>query len=178
MRRIRRFAAQLVRHWQSATRATRAAGSGWYRKAGKVTRAIARECGVSNATAAGVIAALSPRVQWVYNVKAARLLLSGVTPACFRQSLAKANRIAAGERPLKVLSGPKVRAFYRALMGDQSAAVVDVWTARAAGLSGDFLSAREYSDVAAALQIGATECNTTVSTLQAVAWVQVRGRAS
>jgi hypothetical protein len=45
---------------------------------------------------------------------------------------AKAWRIACGEDPDAVLSGPKVRAFFANIMGDVDAVTMDVWAARAA----------------------------------------------
>jgi hypothetical protein len=45
---------------------------------------------------------------------------------------AKAWRIACGEDPDAVLSGPKVRAFFANIMGDVDAVTVDTWAARAA----------------------------------------------
>lgn len=179
MRRIRRFAARLLAVFLSASPEARTAGDEWYSKARRIARRMARNHCTTMATAAGVIAALSPRLGWTYNVLAADLVLSGASkvPGVFKASLAKARAIAAGARPLLVLKGPKVRAFYRALCGDEDATVVDVWTARAAGLSGDALSAREYHEVSRALTMAAVEAGVPAARLQAVAWVQVRGRA-
>jgi hypothetical protein len=94
----------------------------------------------------------------------------------FSSSLAKAQRIYRGERPSSVLSGPKVRAFYRALLGDTTAAVVDVWVARAAGWVGE-LKPRAYALVASALVAAARAVRVSVARFQAVVWVAVRGRA-
>jgi hypothetical protein len=141
MRTVRRLAARFVALWRAADRAVRTAGVQWYRNARRICRDLARRHGVSESCAAGVVAALSPRLGWTYNVLAADLVLARAerVPGVFKASLVKARRILAGGRPLQVLSGPKVRAFYRALKGDESAAVVDVWTARAAGLSPEHL---------------------------------------
>jgi hypothetical protein len=179
MRTIRRLAARLVALWRAADRATRTAGAGWYRNARRIAREMARRHGVSLATAAGVIAALSPRLMWVRNVLVADMVCAQElrVPGVFAASLAKARAIRAGAKPTLVLRGPKVRAFYRALMGDEQATVVDVWTARAAGLRGDALTDKQYADVSAALHLGAKEVRTTASRLQAVAWVAIRGRA-
>lgn len=176
---IRRLARRLVALWHAADHAVRTAGVQWYRTARATARRLARVHSCSLATAAGVIAALSPRLGWTYNVLAADLVLGHAerVPGVFRTSLAKARRIADGARPSAVLGGPKVRAFYRALMGDTSAAVVDVWTARAAGVDPVGLSPKLYDQVARALRMGADEVGTTTSSLQAVAWVSVRGRA-
>lgn len=77
---------------------------------------------------------------------------------------------------MSVLSGPKVRAFYRALMGDRDAAVVDVWVARAAGWTRE-LKQRGYDVVARALVAAARLARVSVARFQAVVWVAVRGRA-
>lgn len=45
---------------------------------------------------------------------------------------AKAWRIACGEDPDTVLSGPKVRAFWANILGDVETVTVDVWAASAA----------------------------------------------
>ena len=179
MRTVRRLARKLVALWHAADRAVRTAGVEWYRTARVTARRLARVHGCTQATAAGVIAALSPRLTWSYNVIAADAVLGMAerVPGVFRANLAKARAIANGARPLVVLSGPKVRAFYRALMGDSSAAVVDVWTARAAGVDPEGLSPKLYEQVARALRMGADEVGTTTSAFQAVAWVAVRGRA-
>jgi hypothetical protein len=179
MRTVRRLAARFVALWRAADRAVRTAGVQWYRNARRICRDLARRHGVSESCAAGVVAALSPRLGWTYNVLAADLVLARAerVPGVFKASLVKARRILAGGRPLQVLSGPKVRAFYRALKGDESAAVVDVWTARAAGLSPEHLTAKLYAAVAHALKMGADEVGTTTARMQATAWVAVRGRA-
>lgn len=177
MRRIRRLASALLAVFRAAPAAAHTEGALWYLKARRVARTIARVCGVTQAQAAGVIAALSPRLQWVANVRAAGKLCAGVIPSgVFRANLTKAKLILSGVRPLSVLRGPKVRAFYRAIMGDESAAVVDVWTARAAGLT-RIPTDRDYRDVSAALAHVAAFEGITVARVQATAWVAVRGRA-
>lgn len=169
---------RLLEHWSQADRNARTQGRQWYALARRTCAGMAREHGVSLATACGVVAALSPRLQWGPNVRAARAVCAGVVPSgVFRTSLAKAQRIRNGERPLSVLSGPKVRAFYRALMGDASAAVVDVWVARAAGWARE-LKDRAYAIVAGALAAAARVARVPVAAFQAVVWVAVRGRAA
>lgn len=94
----------------------------------------------------------------------------------FAASLAKARAIQQGAQPLRVLGGPKVRAFYRALLGDRDAAVVDVWVARAAGTDPQLTPAR-YARVEAALRDAAAQARTAVADFQATVWVVTRGRA-
>lgn len=169
---------RLVQAWDKATDEEREQGAEWYAEARARISRMARNFGVSKSCAAGVVAALSPRLRWSVNVRAAETLLSGTTPSgVFKASLAKAQRILAGEKPLRVLSGPKVRAFYRALMGDESAAVVDVWVARAVGWTKE-IKAKAYARIARALAKAAEIVGVAVAKLQAVAWVVVRGSAT
>jgi len=140
---------------------------------------MAREHGTTQAVAAGVIAALSPRIRWVRNLAVARLALAGKkVTGVFKNNLAKARRIIAGEKPLGVLSGPKTRAFYRAIMGDESAAVIDVWMLRAVNYAKYKLRDHEYNRITSALARAAHVVGTTIARLQAVVWAVVRGRAT
>lgn len=169
---------KLVNAWSRATDEERSLGAAWYATQHSKIGSMAKQHNVSKACAAGVVAALSPRLRWSVNVRAAETLLSGVSPSgVFKASLRKAQRILAGEKPLRVLSGPKVRAFYRALMGDESAAVVDVWVARAVGWTKE-IKAKAYARIARALAKAAEIVGTAVAKLQAVAWAVVRGSAT
>ena len=170
---------RLLATWQASGRTTRRQGRAWYPEARAAVRGMARTHGTSVAVAAGVVAALSPRLMWHVNVRAADAVLGGAIPVgVFRTSLSKALRIhRGGERPLDVLGGPKVRAFYRALTGDDGAAVVDVWVLRVVGWTKS-LTERAYGQVAKALEVVARQLGVTVVDLQATAWVAVRGRAA
>lgn len=146
MRLTRSEAARLRQHvarvdgWLSvATAADLANGLAWYDRARSQAESMAAEHGLSVAHCAGVIAALSPRCQWATNVAAARRMVSAAVSGELEPVAAgtlanrtKAWRIARGEDPELVLSGPKVRAFYANIMGDHDAVTVDVWAARAA----------------------------------------------
>lgn len=177
MRAVRSMARRLVKLYRAASETVRRVGRDWYRNARRTAWGLATEAGVTLRTAAGVIAALSPRLQWRTNVRAARAMLLGENPSgVFKASKAKARRIIAGESPDEVLSGPKVRAFFDALCGNESAAVVDVWIARAVGLDRAPTN-DEYGRIALALRLASIETGERVAPLQAIAWVQVRGRA-
>lgn len=176
---MRGLVTRFVRAWRAATRSERAQGRAWYPEARRTVRQLADASGSSQAVAAGVVAALSPRLMWVVNVRAAGVVLQGGIPAgVFKTSLYKAQRIASrAARPLDVLRGPKVRAFYRAIMGDTRAAVVDVWVLRVAGWARS-LTERAYAQVAGALEVAAAKLRVSVTDLQATAWVAIRGSAS
>jgi hypothetical protein len=147
--------------FRSATDGDRATGHGWYGRA----RLLAEELAASEAgrrpalpfdfesevrRAAGVIAALSPRLAWRKNVEYANLAymtynqmrreapLSGLTDEVRASIFAgiiptlnanarKAFRILEGESPEDVLRGPKVTAFYWTIVDptDPRAVVVD-----------------------------------------------------
>lgn len=146
--RLTRSEAQRLRHsvarvdgWLSAATAQDLAnGLAWYDRARDEALRLAYVPGCGSVErAAGVIAALSPRCQWASNVTAAeRMIAAAATrqprPPAYGtlSNRRKAWRIARGEDPELVLSGPKVRAFYANIMGDVEAVTVDVWAAAAA----------------------------------------------
>jgi hypothetical protein len=169
---------RLLEHWSALDpdEATPALGGAWYAEAKRTARALSRKHGVKVSVAAGVLAATSPRQRWASNVGiTAALLEDPLAPVpCFAANVAKARRIIAGEAPLSVLGGDKVRAFYRAIMGDQDAAVVDVWMFRAMGVVAGGI---KYAEAEAALREAAASVGITVSTFQATVWVKVRGSA-
>lgn len=133
----------ITKVFRLATDGDRASGHGWYGRA----RALAERLDPDNVErAAGVIAALSPRLAWRKNVEYAELAYychatnpftdpeSDVARAWFAGSIPtlntnalKAYRILLGEAPEDVLRGPKVTAFYWTIVNptDPRAVVVD-----------------------------------------------------
>ena len=169
--------ARLVRHYETADAAIVEAGRAWYKNARAVIRTLANRYEVSEACAAGIMAATSPRVHWKRNIALTELFLAGkYRRGCFKDNARKARRIVAGERPLSVLRGDKVRAFYRALTGDSSAAVVDVWMLRAANWL-KTVTERVYRTIANAIKTAADSVGVPVAEFQAVVWTAIRGRA-
>lgn len=130
-------------------------------------------------TSIRIIATLSPRCRWDKNVKDALFVADGGDPLELVGTLGNSRK--ACQRVIEggvALSGRKVRAFAKAIKGDEDAVVVDAWTFRAVGGEKDAPGAKEYRTcvsgiVRAAIQIG------TISPrdLQAVIWVVARGRA-
>ena len=110
----------IVRLWHQATDAERANGRLWYPDAYAIAASLAENRCLPVSCVVGIIAALSPRVSWLENLDAARLLLDGVAPTqiAFGRNIAKAQAILArpdGD-PLDTLRGPKTRAFYQCIM--------------------------------------------------------------
>lgn len=107
-----------------------ASGRYWYRHARESIIDYAEMVGYSAAYVADVLAILSPRVTVEQNVALAREYIErGVTDRCMAQRAAALEHY---ERTGEV-KGPKIEAFARALQGDRSAVVLDVWMYRAAG---------------------------------------------
>lgn len=168
---------RLLSHYHASSESIRAAGRAWYTDARATIRDLSRRYLVTEACAAGVVAATSPRVHWKHNIRIAHAVLGNYYQrGCFKASVAKAFAIAAGQRPLSVLKGDKVRAFYRALMGDWSAAVVDVWMLRAVGFVKS-VTDKAYRTIATAIQLAAAKLGIPTAQFQAIAWTAIRGRA-
>lgn len=164
--------------WERATTDTSRMGAVWYRESRRHARRLAREHGVPVSRAAGVIAALSPRVQWKVNLRLADDALAGRPVRGLKTSAAKAAAIVNGARPLDVLKGPKTRAFYRAIMGSEDAAVVDTWMLKAAGWPSTSVTGKQYARVAAAMDAAAQSVGVPTATFQATVWTEVRGKAA
>lgn len=106
-------------HYRKATPDQIVKGHAWYEEAHAVARVQAEVHDVTIEVAAGVLAALSPRLGWGPNVQIAeRVLHSGgtLTRGALTRSLDQANRIYAGTAAKDVLRGPKTRAFYDAIL--------------------------------------------------------------
>lgn len=171
--------ARLVRLYEGAPQEVLTAGDNWYASARLDAKRMAKEHGTTEAVAAGVIAALSPRLHWVRNIAAAKLVLARrKVTGVFKVNLNKARRILAGAKPLTVLSGPKTRAFYRAIRGDENAAVIDVWMLRAVNCANGKLSPSDYERITAALAAAASRVGVTIARMQAIIWTVVRGKAT
>lgn len=90
----------------------------------------------------------------------------------FDSNKRKATRILTGEDPLAVLSGPKVRAFYRNLTGDTQAVTIDrhatviAWGENAP-LS---LTAKRYVEASAAYVEAGSRLGLAPSAIQALTW--------
>jgi hypothetical protein len=184
-RRTARPSAASILGWYDDDIAAEYAARGWYTLARKAARSIARDHGTTLRVAAGIIAAMSPMSEWSGNITASRRLAAAhaagdrTAPAAgLRQNVDKAWRILSGERPLDVLNGPKVRAFYRNILGDLSAVTVDRWAARAAGVPDSFVGTRaRYDEVADEYRKAAALVELEPAILQAVVWCKIRGKA-
>lgn len=176
--------------WGTATDAHMDAGRTWYATARVHAETIAANNGLAIETATAVIAHLSPRTSWQRNLKGAYALCADPTmvkPAgCMRNNVYAAKRALASDRPADTLNGPKVRAFYANIRGDETAVTVDTWAVRIAIGNGMLQSEIEkrlsrvgsYDAVAHAYRVAAQRAGVSPAVMQAVTWVAARGRAN
>ncbi len=174
---------RILNAFDNASASDMAEGARWYSTARLTAAALAAGTKIGVGHAAGVIAALSPRVRWSTNVEAASTLISAAGRTVVAPSVAgysrnrdKAWAIANGGSPWEILGGPKVRSFFANIMGDDNAVTIDVWAARAAeGVSNKRApSGRRYTDLADAYRMAASARDVSPMVMQATVWVYIR----
>ncbi len=107
---IRPLTPRILRVYQSATPEQLAEGADWYHNAHGLAASLDPK---NPRRAAGVIAALSPRLSWAKNVElAGRVYAEGRASGVLGRSRRAADAFFQGSDPLDVLGGPKVRAFF------------------------------------------------------------------
>lgn len=161
-----------------------AQGLQWYGLAYELAAGLAGS-DYDHETCAGVIAAMSPMMNWASNIRVARALVERhrdelpMPTAGFGlgRNVAKAWRILEGEDPTEVLSGLKVRAFYANILGDPDAVTVDRWAARIARndyTDKGLVTTREYREIADAYREAAAMRGISARDLQAAVWTYAR----
>lgn len=158
-------------------------GLSWYLDAHNVANILSPE---SPEMGAGVIAAMSPMMGWETNKRAAFLAFERGTAdgLGLSRNVAKANRILAGEKPLDVLGGDKVRAFYSTILAPHSQDVVPVIDRHAFDIAVGMVTDEKarsslsrkgvYLDFAAVYIDAAKVAGISSSQMQAVTWVAWR----
>lgn len=109
--------------YRAATAAQRVEGRSWYATARQVAESLDP---ADPRRAAAVLAVLSPRVHWDRNVTMAADVYAGRPVAGIRANADKARRIVDGADPDVVVSGPKVRAFWAAIVDPDNAEAIVV----------------------------------------------------
>ena len=156
-------------------------GAAWYPAARDIGALVGAIGGWSTEAGAGIVAALSPQCSWDANVARALAFARGDDVGGLSDGLAKAARIAAGQHPLDVLGGRKVRSFYHNIIGHAYHVTVDRHAV--AIVYGRPLSDREikilercgaYAVIASAYRATARRLGLDPSTLQAITWLAWR----
>ena len=181
-------ASAIVRIAERASDAVWRMGTDWYPMAGELARIVSDRTEVPTRDVLGVIAALSPQVGWAVQCSSLEPFIRAELDAPgsgqhagFGRNREKARRILGGWDPDAVLRGPKVRAFFAALCGDQQSVTVDRHAVAAAvswneGTAPD-VTALRFRNVArhyrhAARMLGSWR--TCPRDLQAIVWLQWR----
>lgn len=176
---------QLLNRYHAATPAQKRRGRAWYDAARAECERLADEYGVGMARVAAVLAITSPDAQLVTNIR--------WTEAALRRKRARKAQTSAGRYPANQLpklrraldgrvpnpgaavSGPKVEAFYHAIMGDQDCLVIDRWASYAAGGPRDVPPRRKQREVIGQAYIEAARiAGESVRDFQAIIWIQAR----
>lgn len=183
MAEYRNLTRNILRVYRSAEAHHIQAGLSWYDVAFTEceVRAWRHDWPVVNAVCA--LAHLSPRITWRQNLDLLDELLAGHhKPAgCLSRSWLAASRALGSADPLATFSREALKTgnFARAILGDRNAVVVDVWSARAAGVGESMIrSSRGYHAVAEAYRRGARRVSISARDLQAVTWCHARGAAA
>jgi len=168
----------LVERYESSTPTIRRRGRTWYPEAFRMLSGMAQETGRTTAQAVAVFAITSANTQLLANIRYTEAILRGErTHGCYpvvQTPLVKG--ALSTTRPQRFVTGPKCSAFYKAIMGDTNALVLDRWAARAAGFDngrGDISGPRRRV-LDAAYREAAALCGETVRAFQAVVWIVVR----
>jgi hypothetical protein len=107
-----RLARHIVATYHAATPDEKVEGLSWYATAREVAETLDPE---NPARAAAVLAVLSPRMSWDRNKDLAGDAYAGRRLGCLKANAAKAEAILSGGDPEEIVSGPKVRAFWKAI---------------------------------------------------------------
>lgn len=120
---------------------------------------LARRYGLTYERVAAIFSVLSPNITWrqCYTSTEKLLMQRGRAPSEIRgvsgygQNVRKAARILAGARPEEVVSGPKVEAFYRALLGEEvlviDVHVINAWKGETATVTDVRLTERDRREL-------------------------------
>ena len=177
-----------------------AAGATWYPAALDWARKLADRTGHTVVQVAAVMAATSPQTRWADNLRDTENLLRNLPKrsGAMSANLARARRVLAADDPLDELTrgsktgkrgGPKMYAFASNILGDIDQVTIDTWAVRAAldlawRNEDDTEQAQRvigwvgaYERIADAYRKAAAQLGIPASSLQAVVWCAIRGRA-
>lgn len=156
------------------------AGSRWYVEGQSMCRELALEHGITLEQAATVLAAFSPMTPWDRNVFLATEFINGRKVATLGNNIRMAEKGIVGG--IDTLKGKKTNAFARNLSGDLDAVTIDTWMIKAAGIVREpgkkkGINDTEYNTLALALTKVADANNMPPAVVQAIIWIQIRGKA-
>jgi len=163
-----------VEHYRAASTPAKMYGLDWYARAYRTASRLGVQYGYRTRAVAAILAATSQQVTWRHAEKLTEDALRGKRVRHYKQVQRKVRDLLKGAEPENVLRGPKIRAFYRAIMGHKNAVVLDTWMLRAA-IGARTCSAKQYRDIAAKLRDEARAVHLSPADFQAIVWCKVRG---
>lgn len=173
------YAAAIIATYDRASATQRVDGRAWYPSAGATITALADWSGLPADRLAAIVAALSPRNPWRWNVQDAAAIayaamhgLPCPTVSTFNVNRDRAWAFATGTSDW-LGSAPKVRAFVANMTGDVDAVTVDVWAVRVAthGERVNIRSDADYRTIADAYRMAARMAGETPRDIQAITWL-------
>ena len=174
--------ASLLDTYRRATPAQRERGREWYRDFRRECARIARETDTPLRRVVATAAITSPDARLSTNV-------SWTRQACVTRGAAKVGRypnamharyapiLTGAVRPQDGVGGRKVTSFYRAILGDSDAVVLDRWALRAAGHGRDTCTDKQYDAIAGLYREAAFLMHETPAAFQAIVWIVLRDSA-
>ena len=170
----------ITHYYLGALNAKQEFAGDWYRSAHSECECIAKSLDVDFETFVGVVAALSPQMNWKYNVREAVVLVKGGQPLGYGANISKARVILNGAPPTEVLGGNKVRSFFSNIMSageDDRDITIDTWALRIACNNVKYqgsITDKQYARLRTAYQQVADNFGILATELQAITWVHVR----
>jgi len=174
----------LLAHYRAASPDVKRRGRQWYGTAECIMRDLAAETGYTLEQAVAVLAITSPGAQlrtnidWTERVLRGEVDTAGRFPNANRPKIAHV--LADPGFAQEYVTGPKVSAFHRAILGDTSALVLDRWAIYAAtGRRANddvkrFTSTKLRAGIEAGYRRAARKVRMNVRDFQALVWLQAR----
>ena len=171
-------------------------GANWYKSAHKIALNLADNYGLTLQTAAGVIAALSPRNKWSRNVIDAENLIEAfvrdpgsainIKVCTFNKNKEKALKILRNNQDFftdntrEILSGPKLNEFFNCILGVKDDVCIDghaycIWNGSRTSLKDvPSIGVKLRKEIKSDFRKCAAKFNKSAAEVQAITWVAWR----
>jgi hypothetical protein len=145
----------------------------WYADAEKIALQVADNLNTTLEVGASVVSAFSPRERWSANVAKAIAFSLGQDVKGLSNNIKMARESLT--KGFEALNGQKTNAFARAIAGDESAVVIDVWMMKAAKAKTNSPTKIQYFLMTQDIEKLAFRYGLSPRTTQALIWIAVRG---
>jgi len=179
----RTYKARIDRAMDRATEDDILEGKVWYANAQALAVELAAASDLDVLQAACVIAHLSPKVTWALNKRAAQdLVLRGVrTPGIMNGPFDRALKASQSADPISTFgkAAKKTRSFALNIAGFDQEVTVDIWIARAMGVTEAQLKhVGVYEGIAHQFRLASKRYGMAPMQVQAIVWIVTRGKAN